>query len=243
MATTHELGQNFARAFDIYYQSEAGQAELCYTTSWGASTRLVGGLIMTHGDDAGLLVPPRLAPVQVVVVTVRDEPDVIEAADRVAKSLLDAGVRVEVDRGRGSFGRRVTDWEIKGVPLRVEVGPRDLAQGLVTVVRRDTGAKSTHDLSELAGAVPTLLETVQHDLFASAQSYLREHTHDVTSVADAIDAAKDGFARLAWDLVAGEGERAMNDQAVSVRCLQRRDGSMPASDEEGDLVCLVAKSY
>jgi prolyl-tRNA synthetase len=243
MATTHELGQNFARAFDIYYQSEAGQAELCYTTSWGASTRLVGGLIMTHGDDAGLLVPPRLAPVQVVVVTVRDEPDVIEAADRVAKSLLDAGVRVEVDRGRGSFGRRVTDWEIKGVPLRVEVGPRDLAQGFVTVVRRDTGAKSTHGPSELAGAVPTLLETVQHDLFASAQSYLREHTHDVTSVADAIDAAKDGFARLAWDLVAGEGERAMNDQAVSVRCLQRRDGSMPASDEEGDLVCLVAKSY
>jgi prolyl-tRNA synthetase len=243
MATTHELGQNFAKAFDIHYQSEAGQAELCYTTSWGASTRLVGGLIMTHGDDAGLLVPPRLAPVQVIVVTVRDEPDVIEAADQVAKSLLDAGVRVEVDRGRGTFGRRVTDWEIKGVPLRVEVGPRDLAQGVVTVVRRDTGAKSTHGLGELAGGVPTLLETVQHDLLARAQSYLVEHTHDVTSVAGAIDAAKDGFARLAWDLVAGEGEREMNDQAVSVRCLQRRDGSMPTSDEEGDLVCLVAKSY
>ncbi len=243
MATTHELGQNFAKAFNIYYQSEEGQSELCFTTSWGASTRLVGGLIMTHGDDAGLLVPPRLAPVQVVVVTVRDEPEVNEAADRVAKSLLDADVRVEVDRGRGSFGRRVTDWEIKGVPLRVEVGPRDLAQGIVTVVRRDTGEKSPHGLDELASAVPAMLETLQRDLFASAQSFLVDNTHDVSSVADAIDAAKDGFARLDWDLVAGEGESELNAQAVSVRCLQRRDGSMPVSDDEGDLVCLVAKSY
>jgi prolyl-tRNA synthetase len=243
MATTHELGQNFARAFDIYYQSEEGQAALCYTTSWGASTRLVGGLIMTHGDDAGLLVPPRLAPVQVVVITVRDDTDVNEAADRVAASLLEAGVRVEVDRGRGSFGRRVTDWEIKGVPLRVEVGPRDLAEGVVTVVRRDTGEKSTHGLDALANVVPGLLETFQRELFESAQAYLIGNTHDVESVADAIDAAKDGFARLDWDLVAGEGEREMNAQAVSVRCLQRRDGSMPVSDEEGNLICIVAKSY
>jgi prolyl-tRNA synthetase len=243
MATTHELGQNFAKAFDIYYQSEEGQAELCFTTSWGASTRLVGGLIMTHGDDAGLLVPPRLAPVQVVVVTVRDEPDVNEAAERVAKSLDDAGVRVEVDGGRGSFGRRVTDWEIKGVPLRVEVGPRDLAQGIVTVVRRDTGEKSSHGLDALAGVLPELLESIQRDLFSSAQTFLADNTHDVSSVPDALDAAKDGFARLDWDLVAGEGERELNAQAVSVRCLQRRDGSMPVSDEEGDLVCLVAKSY
>jgi len=243
MATTHELGQNFARAFDIYYQSEEGQVALCYTTSWGASTRLVGGLIMTHGDDAGLLVPPRLAPVQVVVITVRDEPEVNEAADRVATALRDAGVRVEVDRGRGSFGRRVTDWEIKGVPLRVEVGPRDLAQGIVTVVRRDTGEKSSHGLDDLSSVVPVTLETLQHDLFASAQAYLFEHTHDVTTVAEAMDAAKDGFARLDWDVVAGDGERELNAQAVSVRCLQRRDGSMPVSDDEGNLVCIVAKSY
>ena len=243
MATTHELGQNFARAFDIYYQSEEGQVALCYTTSWGASTRLVGGLIMTHGDDAGLLVPPRLAPVQVVVITVRDEPEVNEAADRVATALRDAGVRVEVDRGRGSFGRRVTDWEIKGVPLRVEVGPRDQAQGIVTVVRRDTGEKSSHGLDDLSSVVPVTLETLQHDLFASAQAYLFEHTHDVTTVAEAMDAAKDGFARLDWDVVAGDGERELNAQAVSVRCLQRRDGSMPVSDDEGNLVCIVAKSY
>jgi prolyl-tRNA synthetase len=243
MATSHELGQNFAKAFDIYFQSEAGQAELCFTTSWGASTRLVGGLIMAHGDDAGLLVPPRLAPVQVVVVTVRDEPEVNAAADQVAKSLADVGVRVELDRGRGSFGRRVTDWEIKGVPLRVEVGPRDLAQGLVTLVRRDTGEKLPRSLAALASEVPSLLEEVQSDLFARALAHRDDHTYDVTSVADALEAAKVGFARVAWDLVAGEGERELNAEAVSVRCLQRKDGSMPASDEESDLVALVAKSY
>ena len=198
---------------------------------------------MAHGDDNGLLVPPRLAPVQVVVVAVRDEPDVIAAADQVAKSLAEAGVRVELDRGRGSFGRRVTDWEIKGVPLRVEVGPRDLAQGLVTMVRRDTGEKMPRALDTLANEVPALLETMQGDLFARALRHRDENTHDVTSVAGALEATKDGFARLAWDLVAGEGERELNAEAVTVRCLLRKDGSMPASDEESELVALVAKSY
>jgi prolyl-tRNA synthetase len=243
MMTTHELGQNFARAFDIYFQSEAGQAELCYTTSWGASTRLVGGLIMAHGDDNGLVVPPRLAPIQVVVVAVRDETDVNEACERVAASLSDVGVRVEVDGGRGSFGRRVTDWEIKGVPIRIEVGPRDLAQGLVTLVRRDNAEKTTLGLGALANEVPLALESIQTSLLARAIAHQDERTRDVDSLADALDAAKDGFARLAWDLVAGEGEATLNAQAVSVRCLQRQDGSMPSSEDEGGLVCLVAKSY
>ncbi|MGA7836202.1 MAG: proline--tRNA ligase [Acidimicrobiales bacterium] len=243
MVTTHELGRNFARAFDIYYQSEAGQAELCYTTSWGASTRLVGGLIMAHGDDDGLRVPPNLAPIQVVVLGVRDESEVNLACDRVASELRDAGLRVEVDRGRGSFGRRVTDWEIKGIPLRVEVGPRDLAQGLVTVVRRDTGDKTTLGLGALASELPGLLERIQTDLLASAIAHRDGRTQDVTSLADALDAAKDGFARLAWDLVAGEGEAELNAQSVSVRCLQRQDGSMPENEDEGGLICLVAKSY
>ncbi len=243
MATTHELGQNFARAFDIYYQSEEGQAEHCHTTSWGSSTRLVGGLIMMHGDDDGLVIPPRMAPVQVVVIAVRDEPDVNETVRRLAEELRDAGLRVEVDRGRGSFGRRVTDWEIKGVPLRVEVGPRDLASGIVTVVRRDNAQKSTHGLSALARELPAELERVQTDVLAKALAHRDAHTADVASVANAIDAAQDGFARLAWDLVAGEGERTLNADAVSVRCLQRQDGSLPANEDEQGLVCLVAKSY
>jgi prolyl-tRNA synthetase len=243
MMTTHELGQNFARAFDIYYQSEAGQAELCYTTSWGASTRLVGGLIMAHGDDNGLILPPRLAPTQVVIVAVRDETEVNQACDRLAAELTDAGVRVEVDRGRGSFGRRVTDWEIKGVPLRVEVGPRDLAQGLVTLARRDSGEKTTHGVGALASEVPAELERMQSDLLARAIAFRDERTLDVTSVAEALEATKDGFARLAWDLVKGEGEATLNAEAVSVRCIQRQDESMPENEDEGGLICLVAKSY
>ncbi|HEY1825378.1 MAG TPA: proline--tRNA ligase [Acidimicrobiales bacterium] len=243
MMTTHELGRNFARAFDIYFQSEEGEANLCFTTSWGASTRLVGGLIMAHGDDRGLIVPPRLAPTQLVVVAVRDDAEVNEACERVALELSEAGVRVEIDRGRGSFGRRVTDWEIKGVPLRLEVGPRDLAQGLVTLVRRDTGDKTPLALGALVAEVPALLERIQSDLLARAVAHRDARTRNVSSLAEAIEAAQDGFARLAWDQVAGAGEAELNAQAVSVRCLQRQDGSMPESEDEAGLIALVAKSY
>ena len=243
MATTHELGQNFARAFDIFYQSEEGQAELCHTTSWGASTRLVGGLIMLHGDDDGLVVPPRLAPIQVVVIAVRDEPEVNEACDSVAQSLKAAGLRVQIDRGRGSFGRRLTDWEIKGVPLRVEVGPRDLAQGLVAVVRRDTKEKLTIAFDAVATTAPALLEEMQEGLFQGAQRRLHDATHDVASIGEAMEAAETGFARLDWSKVGEAGEAQLKTQAVTVRCLQRKDGSMPTTDTEDDLDCIVAKSY
>jgi prolyl-tRNA synthetase len=243
MATTHELGQNFAKAFDIFFQSEAGQAELCFTSSWGASTRMVGGLIMLHGDDDGLVVPPRLAPIQAVVIAVRDEPEVNDACDAVAASLKAAGVRVSIDHGRGSFGRRVTDWEIKGVPLRVEVGPRDLKEGLVTLVRRDNGAKAPLALDTVAANALALLGEIQVDMFNGAKTRLDQATQDVTSIAEAIEAAETGFARLDWATVGESGEAALKGEAITVRCLQRRDGSMPLNDTEDDLVCIVAKSY
>jgi prolyl-tRNA synthetase len=243
LATSHELGQNFAKAFDIYFQNEEGQAALCYTTSWGSSTRYVGGLIMAHGDDNGLVVPPALAPTQAVVIAVRDEPDVNEACARIAQELKAAGVRVSVDRGRGSYGRRVTDWEIKGVPLRVEVGPRDLAQGVVSVARRDNGEKHTWSLGEVATRAPALLESMQAEMFAGALSFRDDKTHDVNSIEEAMEASQEGFARLAWDLVGSAGEAQLKTDAITVRCLQRADGSMPTSDTEKDLVCIVAKSY
>jgi prolyl-tRNA synthetase len=243
MATSHELGQNFARAFDIYYQSEEGQAELCYTTSWGSSTRLVGGLIMAHGDDQGLLVPPRLAPIQVVVIAVRDEPEVNEACERLHAQLVAQGVRSTLDRGRGSFGRRVTDWEIKGVPLRVEVGPRDLAEGVVGVTRRDTGEKTTWPLERVASEAAAVLETIQRDLYARALEWRDVNTMDVASVVEAIDVAQTGFAKLSWDLVGASEEAQLNNEAVTVRCLIRADGTIPESELETDLLCIVAKSY
>jgi prolyl-tRNA synthetase len=243
LATSHELGQNFAKAFDIYFQNEEGQAALCYTTSWGSSTRFVGGLIMAHGDDRGLVLPPRLAPTQAVVIAVRDEPEVNEACARVAQDLKSAGVRVQVDRARGSFGRRITDWEIKGVPLRIEVGPRDLAQGVASVVRRDNGEKHALALDALSARSSELLETMQQEIFEAALKFRDDATHDVATVAQAQEAAQDGFARLPWAVVDGEGELALKNDAITVRCLQRADGSMPDSDTEKDLVCIVAKSY
>jgi prolyl-tRNA synthetase len=243
MATSHELGQNFAKAFDIFFQNEQGQAELCHTTSWGASTRLVGGLIMAHGDDNGLVLPPRLSPTQAVVIAVRDEPEVNEACQRIAGQLKAAGVRVVVDKGRGSFGRRLTDWEIKGVPVRIEVGPRDLALGVVAMARRDNGVKVTLAIDSLAAEVPDLLEEIQGQMFEGARSFRDSHTRDVSSIPEAVEAAQDGFARLAWDLVGAEGEAVLGASAITVRCLQRADGSIPVSDDESGLICIVAKSY
>ena len=142
MGTSHELGQNFAKVFETQYSSESGSLEYVWQTSWGSSTRMVGGLIMGHGDDAGLRVPPRLAPIQVVVLLVRGEDGAAEAAERLARELRGVEVRTEIDtRTDLSFGRRVADWELKGVPVRVEVGPRDLATGVVTLARRDIGSE------------------------------------------------------------------------------------------------------
>ncbi len=137
MATSHELGQNFARAFGIEFLDDNGAQQTAWTTSWGSSTRMVGGLIMAHGDDDGLRIPPRLAPVQVVVLAVRDEGEVVERCAKLADELRAAGVRVQLDTKTDvSMGRRATDWELKGVPVRLEVGPRDLADGVATLVRR-----------------------------------------------------------------------------------------------------------
>ena len=162
MGTSHELGQNFAKAFGIQFSSDTGSQEYVWQTSWGASTRLVGALIMAHGDDAGLRLPPRLAPVQVVVILVRDDEDTRRAASKLVEELRAAGLRVRLDDRVGtSFGWRSVDWELKGVPVRIEVGPRDLAAGEVTLVRRDLREKRRVALAAAAAEAGADLETVQ----------------------------------------------------------------------------------
>ncbi|HWO72094.1 MAG TPA: proline--tRNA ligase [Dehalococcoidia bacterium] len=244
VATSHELGQTFARAFDITYTSENGTLEHCWTTSWGSSTRIVGGLIMAHGDDGGLRLPPRVAPVQAVVLLVRDDADGAEVARRLAEELGAAGVRVRLDSDvASSYGRRVTDWELKGVPVRIEVGPRELAEGKVTLVRRDTGERSGVALDGVAAAVTEALGRMQNDMLAEAEAFVREHTAEVTGLSDAADAAQAGFARIPWAAVGESGEEELARHGVSVRCLQRPDGSVPASEDEPDIVAIVAKAY
>ncbi|MDT3441732.1 MULTISPECIES: proline--tRNA ligase [unclassified Pseudofrankia] len=245
MATSHELGQNFARAFDIDYLGADGARHLAWTTSWGSSTRMVGGLIMAHGDDAGLRIPPRLAATQVVVLPVRDDEKVVAAAAQITAELKAAGVRASLDARPGlSFGRRVTDWELKGVPVRVEIGPRDLAAGNTTLARRDTGEKSTVPLSEAAGRVQALLDDVQDSLYQQALALRDSRTTDVTSLDEAVEAAATGFARLPWRLVGEDGEARLAAEALTVRCIQNPDGTLPdGTDDADDLVCLVARSY
>ncbi len=249
MGTSHELGQNFARAFDIQYLDAEGVQQHAWTTSWGVSTRMVGGLIMCHGDDDGLRVPPRLAPIQVVVTVVRDDRDCLDRAAELAAALSDQGVRTVLDdQVSTSFGRRATDWELKGVPLRVEVGPRDLAEGVVTLVRRDLGAddpdrKATVALAGVGAAVVSGLDAAQASLWSQAASRLADRTTDVTTLDEAAEAAGSGFARIPWAAVGEEGEDRLATSGVTVRCIQRPDGSVPDSETEADLVAVVARAY
>jgi prolyl-tRNA synthetase len=244
MGTSHELGQNFAKVFETQFTTESGTLEHVWQTSWGSSTRMVGGLIMCHGDDAGLRIPPRLAPIQVVVLLVRGEDGAGEAADRLARELRGVDVRAEIDtRTDLSFGRRVVDWELKGVPVRVEVGPRDLASGVVTLARRDSGAKDTVPVAEAAPRVLSLLEHIQGELLAEATTRLESRTADVSTVEDAVAAAADGFARLPWAAVGADGEDRMRTDGVTVRCLRREDGSVPLDDAEPGLLATVGRAY
>ncbi|HEX3621773.1 MAG TPA: proline--tRNA ligase [Acidimicrobiales bacterium] len=244
MGTSHELGQNFAKAFDITFQSSTGTTEHAWQTSWGVSTRLVGALVMGHGDDAGLRLPPRLAPIQAVVLLVRAEEGAGERAASLAAELADAGVRVQLDdRVETGFGRRAVEWELKGVPVRLEVGPRDLAAGTATLVRRDVGGeKVTVPLEGLARRVSDVLEEIQTALHNQALARRESRTVDASGVDAARAAAQVGFARVPWDAVR-DAEADLAGDALTVRCLQREDGSVPDSSTEPGLVATVGKAY
>jgi prolyl-tRNA synthetase len=244
MGTSHELGQNFARAFDIGYTAADQSRRLAWTTSWGVSTRMVGGLIMTHGDDDGLRVPPRLAATQAVVCVVKDGEGVARAAQQVLTDLAATGVRAELDdRVDTPFGRRAVDWELKGVPVRVEIGPRDLAAGSATLVRRIAGTKESLPLGQVVAAVPDSLEVDQKALYAQAEQRQRAGTVDVGSAAEALEAAATGWARMPWAALGTQGEAALAEHAVTVRCLVREDGSLPGTEDEPGIQAVVGRSY
>ncbi len=245
MATSHELGQNFAKAFDITFTDSSGQVETCWTTSWGSSTRMVGGLIMAHGDDQGIRIPPRIAPVQVVVLAVKDDERTMTTASSLVRELITAGVRARLDnRTTQGFGRRATEWELKGVPVRLEVGPRDLESGQATIVRRDGGAKEAVKLDAISTTVVALLESMHTEMIEAARQRLTDRTVEAASVAEALDAAKTGFARIPWEQLGEEGEDALNREAVSVRCLQTREGTVPSDGAlDSEIMAIVGRSY
>ncbi|NUQ31940.1 MAG: proline--tRNA ligase, partial [Dermatophilaceae bacterium] len=244
MGTSHELGQNFAKAFDITYLSEQSRQETCWTTSWGTSTRMLGGLIMCHGDDAGLRVPPRLAPVQALVMVVKDGEGVVAAAEQVVADLVGRGVRAELDaRVDTPFGRRAVDAELKGIPVRVEVGPRDLAEGSVTVVRRVAGGKTAVPLGGVVDTVAAALDDDHEALYAAALAHQTDHTTAVSTLEEAREAARTGWATIPWSKVGPEGEATLAESAVTVRCLTVPDGSVPESEDDAGVLAVVGRAY
>jgi prolyl-tRNA synthetase len=244
MGTSHELGQNFAKAFDITFSGQSGAVEHAWTTSWGSTTRMIGGMIMVHGDDNGLRVPPRLAPVQAYVMVVKDGDGVAAAAAKLRDALRDAGVRVALDdRVDTAFGRRAVDAELKGYPVRIEVGPRDLAAGNAVVVRRLDGSKTPVPVADVVGRVLAALDEDQQTLYDQALAFRESRTVEVTTLADAIAATATGWARVPWSAVGVDGEAEANGQGVTVRCLIRADGSVPDSQDEPDLIAILGRSY
>ncbi len=272
MGTSHELGQRFAAMFGTTFQSETGELEHPWQTSWGVSTRLIGAVIMAHGDDRGLRIPPRLAPVQVVVLAARAGEGVSEAASAIASELETAGVRVALDdRMDVSYGRRVTGWELKGVPLRVELGPRDLAASSAMVVSRFDGAREQVAFTGLAASVASLLETMQRRMLDEARERRDATVDEAASVEELLAAAKEvqgarlarqvgsqagqddsevtargstaRFARVPYGALRQAGEAELAAVGLSVRCLTAEDGGLPVGLAEGDCIALVAKAY
>jgi prolyl-tRNA synthetase len=244
MVTSHELGQNFARAFHTRYVTRDGRQEHVWQTSWGSTTRMIGALVMTHGDDDGLRVPPRLAPVQAVVLAVKGDAEVLSAVRALGERLTEAGVRVHVDdRTDVPFGRRAVDWELKGVPARIEVGPRDLENGTAMLVRRIPGTKEPVAAAALPALLPGALADDQALLLAQSRRRRVERTAEVTGVAEAAEAARTGWARIPWATLGPDGEARLAEQGVSVRCLVAADGSVPASEDEPGVVAVVGRAY
>ena len=201
--TSHNLGTNFARSFDIQYLDADGQRKYCATTSWGASTRLIGGIIMVHGDNAGLILPPRLAPYQVVVVPIwRKDAEKAAVNEMVARveNMLKGKVRVKLDMSENTPGWKFNEWELRGVPVRLEIGPRDVQNNSVVLVRRDNRVKETVGIEVLETRLPTLLEEVQQALFQRAKAFRDQNTHYTDSYAEfkQLIAEKRGFVRVKW---------------------------------------------
>ena len=246
MGTSHELGQNFAKVFDTKFLDEHGQESFVWQTSWGASTRLMGALVMAHGDDAGLRVPPRLAPVQAVVLLVRDEAGAGEQAAAIAARLSAAGVRTQLDaRTDTSFGRRVVDWELKGVPVRVEVGPARARRRQVVLVRRDAGTKTPVPLAGLeAGGGRRPRRRPAGPVATRPPSAAGRARPRSRRSAEAEEAARTGFAVVPLAALGDEGEAALNANSVSIRLVMRPDGSLPGTgDGDDDLVAVVGRAY
>src|SRR3984957_18153285 len=225
--TSHNLGQNFAKAFEIRYLDKGGVLQHCWTTSWGLSTRFVGAIIMVHGDDQGLILPPRLAPIQVVVVPIyktdEEQSGVLENAHRLRRELIDAGIRVKMHEREGmSPGFKFNDWEMRGVPLRLELGPKDVAKGSVVLARRDRPGKEGKSFvpqEGIAESVAQQLVAIQKALFNRALAFRNTHTFEPADYGEFKKAVETGFA-FAWWCGSADCEAKIKEETkATMRCI------------------------
>ena len=248
--TTHYFGQGFAKAFNVQFQSRDGKLAYPHQTSWGVSTRLLGAVIMVHGDDNGLVLPPNVAPIQIVVVPVaQQKPGVIPAARELGERLKKIGYRVKVDESDRTPGFKFAEWEMKGVPLRIEIGPRDIENGVCVLAKRNNGEKVVINQSELEAKVEILMKTIHSEMYEKAHRYLLNHITEVSSLEELKDVVdnKGGYAKMMWC-----GDRACEDQIkeatnATSRCMPFNQigfaDTCPICGKKAKKVVLFAKAY
>lgn len=252
VGTSHYLGQNFARAFDVTFLNTENKIEYVYATSWGVSTRLVGAVIMTHGDDKGLILPPKIAPYQIVIIPIwkndKEKSQVLEAIGKFRGELKSRNIRYLVDDNeQTSPGWKFNQWEMKGVPLRVEIGPRDLEKNQIVLVRRDIKGKKFVSLEKAAESIEELLETIQNDLFKKALDFREKNTFSVENYDDLKKVIEDGgFVKAFW---AGNGDmeaKIQQETKATIRCIlfdQKDKGTCFYTKKPTDKITIFAKSY
>ena len=251
--TSHFLGQNFAKAFDVKYLTKENKLEYVWATSWGVSTRLIGALIMAHSDDNGLVLPPKLAPIQVVIVPIYRKDEQLEAitekADEITKALRAKGISVKYDkRDTHKPGFKFAEWEMKGVPVRLAIGPRDLENGTVEVARRDTLEKDTLRMENLDEKIENLLEKIQDNIFQKALSFRESHTYKVDSwdeFKEKIEAG--GFVWAHWDGTAETEQKIKEETKATIRLIptdgEKESGKCVYSGNPSERRVAFAKSY
>ncbi len=253
--TSHNLGQNFAKAFNITYLDRANTLQYCWTTSWGMSTRMVGAVVMTHGDDKGLRLPPRLAPIQVVIVPIFKNDDeksaVMETVTRLHKELAANDIRVKIDTREDSPGFKFNDWEMRGVPVRLELGPRDVQGGVVVAARRDIPGKEgkrTLQQENIAASVRALLDEVQANLLKQATDFRDANIIDVKNYDEFKQVIETGgFARVWWSGSDDEEVRIKNEVQATHRCYPLEQPNEKGIDfltgQPASRIALFGKAY
>jgi len=237
--TLHFLGQNFARAFDVRFANPEGQLDYVWGTSWGVTTRLMGALVMVHSDNDGLLLPPKLAPYQVVIVPIyKSDADIVpisERADSVKKALEAQGISVKFDaRDTHKPGWKFAEYELKGIPVRIAIGPKDLQNNTLEIARRDTREKSIIEVENATGYIEKLMSDIQQNFFERAKKFREENTHYVDSYDEfkRIINEKGGFIYAHWDGSTETEEKIKEETKATIRCIPPGD-----SGEQGN--CMV----